>query len=514
MLLFPLGPDQAIFAYIAHHMLMGGFPYVAAWDQKPPAIYLLYVAALKFPGAQVRDVRLFDLFMLCLTLGAIYLLGLRLWGRWAGALAALLYGVAYTIEYGYWYTAQPDGYTALPLCLALWLYYRSLCRRRLWPYVGAGILIGFAFQLRFFSALIGLVLLMIEWEQIHFPNVTIGSVRGWPAIRRLLWVGTGFLVMQALFGVYLFAGHALGAYLFTEFRFATAYAHLGGPYSPNGFQWNLYLDAARASTVDFVVWHLFIAVPAGAAIGLSLWRRGDRRSRQIGLAALVAFVSVLAQAKFFLYHWLAVLPFLALLGGRGLALAAESLARIHRRPLAGIYFAGLLALLVFLTPQITDNALHQWRGVAQYYGGGASRERFNNQFGAYAGGTYSYLADDQVARYLQDHTAPGDTIYVYGYEALIYLISGRESASRFFYVFPVISTWSPAAWKAEFYNDLETKQPRYILVQANEGAPWITGLHEDTAQFAAHDARLQALLAAHYTLETQIEDFTVYRFRG
>jgi len=100
---------------------------------------------------------------------------------------------------------------------------------------------------------------------------------------------------------------------------------------------------------------------------------------------------------------------------------------------------------------------------------------------------------------------------VFGYEALVYLLSGRESASRFFYTFPTISTWSPPAWQAELLRDLDERRPRYILIQANEGAPWITGLHEDTPQYAAHFAPLQQLLRARYSRERQIEDFTLYR---
>src|SRR5579875_2979972 len=95
MLLFPLGPDQSIFAYIAHRMSMGGFPYVSAWDFKPPAIFLLYIVALHVPGAPMRDVRLFDLGMLCLTVATIYLLGQALWGSLAGGFGALLFGTAY-----------------------------------------------------------------------------------------------------------------------------------------------------------------------------------------------------------------------------------------------------------------------------------------------------------------------------------------------------------------------------------------------------------------------------------
>ena len=162
--LFPLGPDQAIFAYIAHRISGGGFPFVDAWDQKPPGIYLVYVIAMHVPGPMMRNVRIFDLFMTFVTLGCIYLLAGYLWNRATAFFAALLYGVAYTTEYGWWHTAQPDGYTAIPLCLATWLYYRFLSRPAAWAYLLAGALTGFAFQLRFFSALIGIVLLYIEWN--------------------------------------------------------------------------------------------------------------------------------------------------------------------------------------------------------------------------------------------------------------------------------------------------------------------------------------------------------------
>lgn len=509
MLLFPFGPDQGIFAYIAHTILHGGFPYVDAWDQKPPAIYLLYAIALNFPGALMRNVRLFDLFMLALTLGALFLLARHLWGRWAGGLAALLYGAAYTTLYGYWHTAQPDGYVGLPLALALWLYYRYLARPRVWPYLLAGALTGFAFQLRFFSALIGIGLLLVEW------NAAGGSIqRAWRgAATRIGWFSAGFLVMQAAFAGYLLAGHALDAFLFTEFRFATGYAHLGGAYSPNGFRWDLYLDAARGNTLLFLETHLFITIPAVVALILGFRRCGDAHIREMGLFALLSYFGVLIQAKFFWYHWLAVLPFLSLLGGVGLAGIATRLAAGRQKFRASLAVSGVLLLLVLVTPALTDNAFAQWQGFTRYFADPASRHAYNNQFGPYGGGPYSYLADDEVGRYLSQHTERGDTIYIFGYESLVYLLSGRESASRFFYTFPVISTWSPHAWQTEFMNDLYTRRPRYIVIEANEGAPWITGLHEDTAQYAAHFAPLQQLLAARYTRDRQIEDFTLYRLR-
>jgi hypothetical protein len=507
-LLFPLGPDQSIFAYIAHRISMGGFPYVTAWDQKPPAIFLLYVVALHIPAPVMRDVRVFDLGMLCLTVAAIYLLGQGIWGPAAGGFAALLYGTAYATLYGYWYTAQPDGYTTLPLCLATWLYYRFLSERHFWPYLAAGLLTGFAFQLRYSSALIGLGWLYIEWNEAQGG----GKWRRRDAVRRLLWFSAGFAAVQAMLALYLLAGHALRAYLDAEFSFAAHYVRLGGPYSPNGFTWGLFLDAARMDTVYFLTAHLFITLPAGLALAYALRRGGDGRVREIAFIGFTAYLGVLLQAKFFWYHWLAVLPFLALMGGKALADTACFFERRGRTAALG-GMAALAVLLLLLSPQVTDAAVRQWKGVSDYYGGPARRERFNSKFGAYGTEPYSYLADDEVARYVRSRTSPGDTIYVYGYEPLVYLLSGRESASRFIYVFPVITPWAPANWRAEFYNDLRTRAPRYILIQADQGAPWIDGLHEDTASYAAHDAELQQILADSYQRETQIEFFTLYRRR-
>jgi hypothetical protein len=380
----------------------------------------------------------------------------------------------------------------------------------------AGLLTGFAFQLRFFSALIGLVLLFIEWNFASFGSDlrTSGQAGIRAAFRRIAWFSGGFAAMQALFAGYLLAGRALSAYLMTEFTFASRYARLGGEYSPEGLTFTNFEYAARSNTVLFIAAHLVIFVPAAIAVALSLRPSGDRRVREVALLALTAYAGVLIQAKFFWYHWLAVLPFVALLGGKGLSDLARTLLRDQRRTIAYAAFAAAIVALVYLTPAMTEGAIQQWRGAGDYFGGDARRRAYNNQFGPYAGGTYSYLADVQVARYLNEHTTPGDTIYIYGYEALVYWLSQRESASRFFYVFPVISTWTPPQWRAEWVNDLNTKQPRYLLVQANEGAPWITGLHEDTAHHAANDADFQRLLAEHYDLETTIEDFTLYRRRG
>ncbi|MGD9891919.1 MAG: hypothetical protein AB7U18_11595, partial [Dehalococcoidia bacterium] len=41
-MILPFWSDTAIFSTIGKTISDGGFPYVDAWDQKPPSIYLIY----------------------------------------------------------------------------------------------------------------------------------------------------------------------------------------------------------------------------------------------------------------------------------------------------------------------------------------------------------------------------------------------------------------------------------------------------------------------------------------
>ena len=122
VIIFPFGPDQAIFATIGRTISQGGFPYTDAWDQKPPAIYLIYAVAIHGPLGLMGNVHVFEFAWLAATVLALCELGRRWWSLRAGALAGLLYGLVYGTTTGYWNLAQPDGFIALPLALGLLLY--------------------------------------------------------------------------------------------------------------------------------------------------------------------------------------------------------------------------------------------------------------------------------------------------------------------------------------------------------------------------------------------------------
>ncbi len=504
-LAFPFGPDQAIFATIGQAINRGGHPYVDAWDQKPPGIYLLYALALRLPGPLMVRVRLFDLLWSGAALVVLFLLLRRLWNVRAAVFGTTLMGTVYFTTQGWWYLAQPDGLAALPLALALLL---SLARGRWrWPcWLAAGALTGMAFQLRFTAA--PLVPAFV-WTYILLERGGRRRLLGWT-----VWAGAGFLLVQAVVLAYLAAGHALRAYLEAT-RFAAGYARLGWPFAPPRRTVFTYLEYVRDSLALFTFSHAVFAIPALAGVFAAFFLARDRAARAAAVSGLAAFLGIALQQKFFWYHWQVLFPTLALLSGWAWDRAFAVLEQGRAMPRATAGKAALVAALLVLTPSVTRQAYDQWDAFLHRNDSVTARLAYDNQFGPYADGTYSYLADRQVADYVRAHTQPQETIYVFGYEPLIYLLSERASASRFIYSLPFMSSWAPRRWLDEFLDEIDRNRPVYFIVQRNEGAAeWITGQRLDTAAWATRLLPgVAARLERDYTYEIEIEDFTLYRRR-
>src|SRR5262249_28196299 len=129
-LILPFWPDQAIFSLIGKRIAEGGFPYVDAWDQKPPSIYFIYAVAIRGPFDLTRNLRLFDLAWTLATALVLFELGRRWWTVRAGVIAGVGYGAVYvTMSDGWARLAQPDSFIGLPLALALLMVEAARGRR-------------------------------------------------------------------------------------------------------------------------------------------------------------------------------------------------------------------------------------------------------------------------------------------------------------------------------------------------------------------------------------------------
>lgn len=500
LLTYPFGRDQGVFAAAADIISRGGVPYRDVWDVKPPGVFYTYWASFAIFGRSTPAPRALDILWTLATAAAIWSLGKRLASQWVGAAAAFLFLLRYVAGYSYWNTTQADGFASLPLCLAMLMLIRAESRqgaqawagRRPALLCGAFIALAVLFKLTLGAMLLIPVLAAVLAKQEPF------LVRSARALCYLL----GCAAVLAIAAGALWRAGALGDAFDVLVRWNAGYSHLRSP--------EPLASSLLNQTVRFVLglpykWLFFIGLLAiVGAIDLGARPESARLRWLLPAWAGVLIASVWAQGKFYSYHWLPALAPLCLLAAQGLR-AIGSVLREALSPKAAraLSAAGLLLVLA-LSAQAYWQALN-W--PLRYLAGGMSCAAFTQRYDRY--GDFSLLADKQVAAFIRERTAPDDTIFIWGFEPLIYCYADRRPASRFIYTVPLVTAWSPPEWRRELMRDLERNRPRAIIVTHRDPLPWMTGRYDDSAAQLAGFPALEQLLATDYQEVGRIEDFAI-----
>jgi hypothetical protein len=496
-LFYPYGRDQSVFAYVGSVIARGGMPYLHAWDLKPPAIYLVYALLARllpqggFP--LMAGVRVADLLLAGLTGVLLALLAGRLCRtddapgarQGIGMAAAAWYAAAY-LHGTYWSLAQAEAW-ANPLALGAVLLCLRVLEDEAPPaptLLAAGLLSGVTVLFKFTAVLPVLPFLV--------PAAVTGKGKVFRCLAVLAGAGLPLLVM----GGWLARGHAWDAYLEIQRGFVVPYAELNAP------------DPWERITGVFdhtFGWLRGLWLPAVLALGGALrreeWRPGGR---VLVLAALTAgLAAVWAQHKYFLYHWESALPLFALLAAVGMA----SLARVCSMPPR---LAPVLGVALALAWSVGENG-RTYRDAALYATGRLSQDAWLERFGEPGKPNFSFLADTWAAKYVREHTQPGDTILVWGFEPPVYLFSDRWPATRFFFNVPVTVRFAPGRWRREFLYEMRAHPPRLFLVLRNDAIPWASGRGDDSDTQLRDWPELDAWFRRHYRRVALIEDFAVYR---
>jgi 4-amino-4-deoxy-L-arabinose transferase-like glycosyltransferase len=494
LLTYPFGRDQGVFATAADIISRGGVPYRDVWDVKPPGVFYAYWASFAIFGRSTPAPRALDILWTLATAAAIYSLGRRLASQWVGAAAAFLFVLRYVAGYSYWNTTQADGFASLPLCLAMLMLIRAEERKHYWLALACGACIALAvlFKLTLGALLVIPVLAALLSKQESF------RARSARAVCYLL----GCAGVLAVVAAALWRAGALGDAL-DVMRWNAGYSHLRSP--------EPLASSLLTQTVRFLLglphkWLFFIGLLAIiGAVDLGARPDSARMRWLLPAWAGVLIASVWAQGKFYSYHWLPALPPLSLLAAQGLR-AIGGVLRDAMSPKAAraLSAAGLLMVLA-LSVQAYWQALN-W--PLRYLAGRMSCSAFEQRYDRY--GDFSLLADKQVAAFVRDRTAPDDTIFIWGFEPLIYCYADRRPASRFIYTVPLVTDWSPPKWRQELMRDLERNPPRSIIVVHRDVLPWMTNRYDDSAAQLAGFPTLEQLLATDYQEVGRIEDFAIF----
>lgn len=534
-LTYPLGRDQGEFATIARGILNGRIPYKDLWNPKPPAVFYVYALAMQLFGQTTVAIRLIDFMIFPFISAALYWLGRQLSNRRVGLWAALIFPVFYFSE-TFWTLTQNDGIVLLPMTLAMVCVFkvgsrqpavnsreeeadsrqstvgsqqsvverqetekqireesqkteaarRDLGQRSL-IYAGlAGALAAYTFWFKYPFALVA-VLVVVSYLLLNGRVVQWKRVVGW-----LVAFGVGFGLILGGGALYLMS---IGAWdeLVLSARVTSQYTAL--TFNPQ----DLIPLMGGALWYRWQQWGLLVILVAG-------WVLAGRGKCSRGwwvtvLWALAGLVMMLVQAKGYDYHWLPMLPPVALL-------AADSLDRLLKRlaTLCVPLYPSLCALAGGLLLAVLIVSI--WTRAWPYLSGQEDQTTYFSHFVA-----GEFVADEslKVSNFLRAREAEGDSLYIWGFRPEVYYMSGLNPATRFIFQFPLVANWYPLEWKKENVDILWAALPPYVLVLQVDYMPWVTGSHEDSNTLLQEYTELNNWLVFNYERETQIGNFFIWR---
>jgi hypothetical protein len=188
--------DEGIFAAVAAEMQDGGLLYTDAWDNKPPGIFLVYLAGWLTPF-DMTAVRLIDLAGTLAVVTIIYIVAREHLSRTAATIAAAVCALLLGLPLLEAQIANTESFLIVCTCLGMYLVLRcSVITVRpavlIWPGLAFGAALLFK-QIAVFDLAAALLFIGLRYR---------------PDLRYPAFLIAGFAVLPALIGLfYLVAGH-------------------------------------------------------------------------------------------------------------------------------------------------------------------------------------------------------------------------------------------------------------------------------------------------------------------
>jgi 4-amino-4-deoxy-L-arabinose transferase-like glycosyltransferase len=475
-----LSDDEATYCVVAREMLSGRVLYRDVVDHKPPLIYFVY-AATQALGGPTGGMRLLHLLTALVVFATALVIGRIARTVAAGPVevggadpsrvsfwAALLYILFSTTLFDFdAQAANCELYMMLPLCGSLAVYLDAAAGRarlsRLWI---SGVLVGVAMLFKYQAAVqLPLYAIHLAWIERRRP-ARLGAA--WAAL-------AGGLV--AVLGTAVALARAGGAWSSAWFWFRFNFSYIKEGLRP------AELLARAASRVSYGVGPaLFLWILGVRAAVAAIRRRtapgdAERFDRLLAGWLLVSALAVTAGGRFFGHYFHQTTAPLA-------ALAAPAAARLVRRRRALVSAALAVPVTAFFLLGIGHGRMMAAAGVPDP----------------------DYPA---IAAFLDAHSAPTDSLVVWGNAPVLYFEAQRPLGSRFVFS-NYLSGLSPAtrsqsdpradasanvvaeSWDM-FEADLADRRPR-LFVDTSPGNIAAYGKFPP-----GRFPRLQAILARDYT---------------
>jgi 4-amino-4-deoxy-L-arabinose transferase-like glycosyltransferase len=489
--------DEGVYATVGKAILNGEALYRQIWENKPPAIYLLY-GAVQFLVSSAHvliGVRVAALLAAIIMQVAVYQLVRMQRGTATALLATALAGLLVDLPLLDGTSANAEIFVVACTSTGMLLVWRGMrahaARANPRRFLIAGFLFGVAvlFKLVAGMDLVAALGIIAVWRATDSPE------RRAPAALALL---SGVALPVVAVSVWLGSRGLLGIAFYATVTYNRGYVSTGqtlhGP---------LIELAALAIPVALIV------------VAISRIRHAAIRPSP-GVAACwwlgLALIGSLASGRFYLHYFVQAVPpfamavalFLSTLADRRAQRDAAAIPPIiagRRDQLLRRWLAGLLIVWTCGIPLVSAVAIHSEPAHASpgsdlvgYYA-----HVWQHLTGALDDTAFGNAMDPRVERnvavatYLRDHPLAPRRLYVWGNAPWIYYLSGYEHAARFLsaYYNPPIP-----GGMAQVLSSLRRQPPPYVVV-IQPATP--------------SDAALSLFLQSHYRPVWRVENAVIYR---
>lgn len=483
----PMIHDEGGYAYATRGWLDGtGRLYDDLWISRPQGIFLLYAAVFETLGDTVWALRFTAWIFAAGTVIAIWLLA----RRWTSPRVATISGITGSVVLALptleGFTANAEVFMGLPLAFAaFWLVRQAQERWSPAQLVGVGVLIGIATLLK--PSGIAMVFTAIPFILL----IGEGSRRN--RFRLCGWLCAGIAIVGAAALIHgWFLGWHNFIYATITYRMTlqssttvTLLHHL------RAIAHTAWTTVALLSLIFLIlVFRTLFPSPIVPAIiaRRNRWIAGSRfiaalrhhrelsPRQQAGLMielwAIGSLIGIAMGGDWWSHYLIQIAPPLALWLAWNVDAIVRSLARWHR-PVFLALSCGLLLLPYAIIVDGPDGMLRQLYGHP------------------------GYPAQAAVARYIQEHTTPDDTIYVAFDQAAIYYLSDRKPAYRHLYDQELEAL--PNSYAEIIAIIRSPNRPLYIVSTLHPGP-----FPDDSRAFWRE-------VGQYYEIETTIDGVPIYR---
>jgi len=450
----PLDRDEGEYAYFGQLLLEGVPPYAAAYNLKAPGIYAAYALILAAFGQTTTGIHLGLILVTSATTVLTFLLARHLAGPPAGLVAAAVFAVQALNPKVLGFAAYAEHFVLLPVVAGSLLLRAQARERRPLLVLASGLLFGLAFLMKQSAAAFiagGALYLLLS-------SADDGSARWRRRLRATALFVAGAVTPFALVCLALLLAGTLRTFWFWAFVYGSTYS------AELSKGWNNLVGI-----LEYVAPSSSVTLALGA-IGLGALLRDRLRSRKL-FVLLLAAASCLGTTvglHFRPQYCLLLLPALAVLAAIGL----DALGRILAAPRPSMLRRAVPMVLVAAAlgqPLYASRDVLFELGPAQ-----VSRAIY---------GRNPFPESVEIARYIREHTAPGDRVAVVGSEPQIYFYAGRRSATGYIYTYPLMELQPyAAAMQEQMIREIETADPRYLVFVRATGS-WLVREASDKTIF-------------------------------